>query len=109
VRHPSKVSALRRVLNTHNAAEPRTPSQLRARAQLPVLPLRKQAALVPSPSTSSLSCIGALSVCQEWVPRQGQQRAAASVWSRSPGVAVYWHPAGQCPPRAALPNPILFV
>ena len=105
MRHSSKVSALRRELNSHNAAQPRPSSQLRARAQPLFHPARKQVAPTPRPFESTLSCIGALSMCQEWGPRPGLQRRAAGVRCRSSCVAVPWLSLCQCPPRAALPNP----
>ena len=105
MRHSSKVSDCRRELNSHNAAQPRTSSQLRARAQPPFHAARNQLAPAPGSFTSTLSCIGALSMCQQWVPRPGLQGGAAGVRCRSSSVAVPWLSLCQCPLRAALPNP----
>ena len=112
--HSSKVSACRRERNSHNAAEPRAPSQseLRARLQAPVESAREGQARSPRPFTNGLQCIGSqcrfgasgqdqargavaamvlsrrvglLKLLQESVSRSGPQRAAAGVWRRSPG------------------------
>ena len=114
MRHSSKISACRRGLNTHTAAQPRAPTQSRQRARLqaPVESVRKKPALVPRPFTRVLRCIGPLyrlqaapTFPQESVPRLGPQRAAAGVWCSSPMAAVLWLAPRLCSLRAALPNP----
>ena len=119
MRHSSGVSAFRRELNSHNAAEPQAPSQsqLRARPQAPVESARERQAPSPSPFTNGLQCIGSqcrfgelgqgqaraaiaamvfsrcmglLKLLQESVPRSGPQRAAAGVWRRSPKGAKFF-------------------
>ena len=134
MRFSSKISACRRALNSHNAAEPRAPSQslLPAERQAPVESLRKEQAPVSPSFTNSPPCIGQqcraraaghgqargsvagmvcawcrglLKLLQESVPRYGLQRAAAGVRRGSSRAKVLYHPPRQCPPRAALPNP----
>ena len=107
MRHSSSVSACRRGLNSHNAAQPRAPGHSRQRAwlQAPVEPARMEQAPVPRPFASTPRCISPPTLPQESAPRHGPQRAAPGVWCRSPRAAALWLAPRLCSLRAALPNP----
>ena len=101
MRHSSKVSACRRALNAHNAAQARAPSHSRQRAWLhaPVEPMRNERAPLPRPFTSALRCIGPL-YRLEAAPR-GQARSAIA----AKGLRVVHQPADQAPRIRAAPRP----
>ena len=134
MQHSSRVSACRRVLNSHNAAEPRATShsQQPASLQMHVEAVREKQAPMPRLCTNTQRyigswcrvgsashaqargavaaivfalCPGLLKLLQESVPRSGLQRAAVGVWRRPPRSEFLCLAPRHWPHGAALPNP----
>ena len=134
MRHFSRVSAYRRELKSHEAAQPQVSCHSRRRAKVNawVESMPGLQATVPSPFTSAAQCpgslrpveattqrknlraftsivwaggFGRLNSIKESVPRHFLQRIALVVRRSSPVVGLLSRARGRCQLCAALPNP----